>query len=233
MDIGKALTYITEDERWVTKLLIAVGMTLLSVFIVPAIILNGYIVGIARNVKDGVKRPLPEWDDWGTFFRDGLNLMVAMFVYSLPLIIINCFAAIPLMALGSLEDISDEVAAAGVFGTFGVFMCVTLLLVIGAIFVFPAVTVQYVRYNELGACFRFGEIITIIREHIVELLTVTAVLFVATVILSAIVNIPCIGWILSFFMGPYLGFVSGHFSGQLASQIDGGNAKFDTYSDTY
>lgn len=221
MDIGKSLTYITEDERWVTKLLIAVGMTLLSVFILPMFILNGYVVAIARNVRNGAKRPLPEWEDWGGFLRDGLNLMVAIFVYSLPLIIINCFAAIPIIGLGSIEDISDEIAAAGIFATFGIFGCLTLLLVLATIFIFPAVTVQYVRHNQLGACFRIGEVFGIVRENMVDIVTIAAVLFVATMLLTGIANIPCIGWILSFFIGPYLSFVSGHFSGQLAAKIDG------------
>jgi len=43
MDIAKSLTYITEDERWISKLGIALVMSILSFLIVPIFLLYGYI----------------------------------------------------------------------------------------------------------------------------------------------------------------------------------------------
>ncbi|MFO7682373.1 MAG: hypothetical protein R6X34_20220, partial [Chloroflexota bacterium] len=61
MDIAKGLTYVTQDERWVTKLLIALVVTFFSFLFFPIFFLIGYAVAITRNVKDGVEKPLPEW----------------------------------------------------------------------------------------------------------------------------------------------------------------------------
>ena len=62
MDIAKAFTFVTEDERWVGKIGIAALITLLSFLIIPIPLLVGYMVGVVRNVKDGVVNPMPEWD---------------------------------------------------------------------------------------------------------------------------------------------------------------------------
>jgi hypothetical protein len=36
MDVGKSLTYITEDERWMSKLLIALVVSLFSFLFSPS-----------------------------------------------------------------------------------------------------------------------------------------------------------------------------------------------------
>ena len=51
MDFGKAYTYITEDEDWIVKIVIAAAILLFSGFLlfIPAIALYGYQVAIMRN----------------------------------------------------------------------------------------------------------------------------------------------------------------------------------------
>jgi RND family efflux transporter MFP subunit len=80
MDINKSLTFVTEDEQWVTKFIIGAVLALFSIFIIPGLFLAGYTVRLTRNVMDGMEQPLPEWTDWGGLFMDGLYIFIAMFV---------------------------------------------------------------------------------------------------------------------------------------------------------
>ena len=92
MDIGKAFSFVTEDERWVSKLGIGALIAFFSFLIIPIPLLWGYMVGVARNVKDGVPDPMPEWDDWGRLYKDGLAIIVAQLVYTLPFWLLSCVA---------------------------------------------------------------------------------------------------------------------------------------------
>ena len=69
MDIQRAFTFITDDEKWITKLLIAVVISFFSFLIVPIFIVSGYAIQIARNSRDGMDTPLPEWDDWSSYMK--------------------------------------------------------------------------------------------------------------------------------------------------------------------
>ena len=72
MDIGRALTYFSDDERWVEKTAIGTGLILISSLLLVALIgflgyfiLFGYLVRLIQNVRDEVHPVLPEWDRWG------------------------------------------------------------------------------------------------------------------------------------------------------------------------
>ena len=116
MDVAKAFTYVTEDDRWIGKLGLGVLVSLLSFLIFPAFLLTGYLVGITRNVMNGEKRPLPEWEDLGTLFKDGLSIMVASVVYTLPFWLLICIAFAATVGFGGLGEatqISEDAVAAG------------------------------------------------------------------------------------------------------------------------
>jgi hypothetical protein len=108
MDFGRAFTFVKEDERWTTKIGIgAVVMFFSFLFLgIPSILLIGYQLAVTRRVMEGKDLPLPEWEDWGKLFMDGLYLVVAIFVYTLPLTILLClgFGVFLLPALGGGND---------------------------------------------------------------------------------------------------------------------------------
>ena len=97
MDIGKSLTYYFEDPRWVNKLLIGTVIlilsSLLSVILVGILgyfILAGYTLETLRNVRNGVRYPMPEWQDrWGEWLVLGVKQAVAVLVWALPAIVIG------------------------------------------------------------------------------------------------------------------------------------------------
>ena len=65
MDIGKAFSYVFEDEQWISKVLI--GGLLIWIPIVNFAVF-GYMIKVAQNVAQGNPRPLPEWGEFGDHF---------------------------------------------------------------------------------------------------------------------------------------------------------------------
>ncbi|MFN2124969.1 MAG: DUF4013 domain-containing protein, partial [Candidatus Promineifilaceae bacterium] len=164
MDIGKSLTYLFDDDRWVVKLLIGTGLMILSFLIIPIFFVQGYLVKIVRNMLDGLENPLPEWEDWGKLFMDGLYLTIAGIVYSAPVwLLMICGMAVFLPAGLTEGDLSSTLVAAGGVG-FMLLTCLAMILGVAISLLYPAITVQYAREDNLGACFRFSEIIAMTRE---------------------------------------------------------------------
>lgn len=234
MDIAKAFTYITEDERWVGKIGIGALISLLSFLLVPIPLLVGYVVGISRNVMEQADRPLPEWDDFGRLFRDGLSILVAQFVYTLPFWLLTCIAIIATVGFSGLAGVSEDAAALGVISTFGLVSCLGLLFALALFFISPAIVIQYLRTDNLGACFRFGEVIGIARDNVGDILIAALASFVASFIIGSVLGIlniiPCLGQILSLILGvaagPYLAAITGHLYGQIAAKVSGKAAGF-------
>ncbi len=229
MDIAKAFTYVTEDPRWMTKLGIAVIISLFSFLIIPIPLLMGYMIAITRNVRDGAKEPLPKWDDFGTFFRDGLSLLVAQLVYTLPFWLLACIVFFSTIGLSGLSEMNEDAATARMFATFGLVSCLGLLFAVALLFISPAIVLQYVNTNELGASFRFGEVIGLARQYLGDIVMVLLVSFGAGLALGAVNGvlnfIPCLGQIASVVVsiaaGPYLMAATGHLYGQIALKASG------------
>ena len=229
MDVGESLKFVFDDERWITKLLIGLVLVLLSIFIIPIFLLIGYMIAVTRNVKDGVKKPLPEWEDWGKLFMDGVYVFIAQFVYTLPLLLIVCIATIATGGLGAIADSGGNPdAIVAVMGTtMFVIGCLAFIWMIALIFISPAIVIQYILNNdELGACFRFGEVFGIARDSIADILIVILVTIGVSIAISLIGMIPCLGWIVALFASPYLTAVTGHLYGQIATRYVGGKEKF-------
>ncbi len=235
MDVAKAFTYVMEDERWINKLLIAVIITFISFLFFPIFFLIGYAVAITRNVRKGVEKPLPEWDDWGKLFMDGLYVFMAQIVYTLPFWLLMCVSVFVAVGAGGLADSGSGDIAAALLGTTGLIVgCLAFFFAIALFFISPAIIVQYVLKDDFGACFRFGEVIGIARDSISDILVVFLATFglsMAFGVVSSVLSIiPCIGWliavVLGLAIGPYTTAVTGHLYGQIAAKVGGEPYKF-------
>jgi len=122
MDYAKALTFITDDHRWQTKIAIGTGVMIAStalsfvlVGILGFFIVIGYCIRLLQNVQAGQSEPLPEWDAWGEDLVRGLKYAVVGIVWALPLILFS----IPLTFGAIMADSG---------GDFGEFMGVSILV---------------------------------------------------------------------------------------------------------
>lgn len=168
MDIGKAFSYVFEDEKWVTKVLIGGLISLIPIFGQLTII--GYGLKIAENIARGVERPLPEWSDFGDLFMRGLYYIIIGIVYSIPLILAACIGGGLLGAFaGATESVnssSDSIGAAGgaVFGI-GIllfYLVFFVLSILTSLVLYPAVA-RYVATGQLSEAFKFGEVVRMLR----------------------------------------------------------------------
>jgi hypothetical protein len=226
MDLGRAVTYVTEDEGWQRKFGLGALIMVVPIFNFAGI---GYEAAVARAVGRGESRPLPEWSNLGQYFMDGLWLGLAQLVYSLPLLSLLClpgglFFGV-LVAADSDRRFERALPLAGLvwFCGFALFFAASLLLG----FFLLAVTAQFARRGTFSACFDVGAIFGFVRANFSNYLTAwagqIAVGFLGGLVvgpLATILNfIPCLGWLASaallggFSFGMLL--VSGHLVGQL------------------
>ena len=211
MDIGKSFTYVFDDEEWVSKLLIAAVITLVSPIGlgIPLLLLLGYTVQIVRNVRRGDPRPLPMWDNLGDKFREGLLLFVGFLVYSLPLILLVC----PLIVIASVTSDNGSpqgglVALAACFG------CLAFLWILVVAIVSPALYVRFAETGELGAFFRFGDIISFTTSNIGPIVIVVLMGWVASIVAGIVGLVLCL--VGSFVTSHWAALVMAHLYSQVA-----------------
>jgi hypothetical protein len=82
MDLGRAFSYVFDDDQWLTVILL--GGLLFIVPIFGQIVLLGFMLAAARNVMQGSPNPLPRWDNLGDKFVQGLYALGIQIVYALP-----------------------------------------------------------------------------------------------------------------------------------------------------
>lgn len=147
MDIGKSFSYVFEDPRWVTKILIGGVMAILSILIVPAFILLGYSLQTIRNAMAGQQHPLPEWTDYGAYLADGFKLFVVFLIYLVPYIICA--------ALANVDRIGP------------IFSCVGFIYSLAFQFVAPAVVGLYLNNGgDIGGSLQFQSIIAQVQANV-------------------------------------------------------------------
>ncbi len=163
MDLGRAFSYVFDDENWLTVILI--GGLLLIVPIFGQLVLLGFMLTAARNVMQGNPNPLPRWDNLGDKFVQGLYALGIQLVYALPIIIpiilLSCVAGV----LGAGAGDSD--AAVATIG--GLFFCLIPILIIAGLVlqIFGlAATVRYLQTGAFGSAMQFGEVISMVRSDI-------------------------------------------------------------------
>ena len=83
VDFGRSFTFVTEDPDWIKKILIGGVFTLACALLVGVPFVLGYFSRTLRNVVAGEARPMPEWDDLGGIFNEGLRLTAVYLVYAL------------------------------------------------------------------------------------------------------------------------------------------------------
>ena len=219
MDIGKAFTFVFEDDDWVVKVLIAMGILVAGIvlfwLVIPAILaallLSGYSLEITRRVIRGDATVLPAWDDWGQLLIDGLQVAIIGIVYALPMIVVSFCVGTP---LGLMTENSGGAAAffslaLSCFNLFwGVIMSLTL----------PAAVAKFAAEGELASAFKFGEVIAMVRDNLTTYV-ITAVLVWVTGVMASLGLLFC--FIGVFFTGIYAELVQGHLYGQAYLEATG------------
>jgi len=172
-----------------------------SVVILPIFLVMGYGFRALKASIAGFDE-LPEFDEWGEMFVDGLKVFVVQIAYMIvPLIII--FAG----TFGSLTMVSPDTgvitnptAFTGLLGG-TVIIGVILAIILGLI---ETIAIAHMAYNdsELGAAFRFSEILDVISQigwldYIIWYIVVGLIAAVIAFVAGLLNAIPIIGTIIA------------------------------------
>jgi hypothetical protein len=183
---------------------IVFSWVILIPLLVAFVLVCGYSVEITRRVIRGNAEELPEWDNWGGLFTDGLKVWVIGIVYALPMIIVGICLGIP---SGLLSE--DAEGLATLLGL--VVGCLDFLWAIVMSITLPAAIAFYVDYDDIGAAFRFSEIFAFVRDNLKTYLVTFVMSWVANFV-GGLGSIVCgVGWLVT---GPYAWMVTGHLYGQ-------------------
>ncbi len=228
MDIGKALTFYTEDERWVEKLAIGTGVllisTILSVILVGVLgyfIVLGYCIRLMNNVKNDVTPVLPEWDQWGDDLVRGVKLFMVKFVWFLPLVLVMA----PIIIGWAMADSGQS----GKFIGTVLVLCGSCLAFLYGIFfslVQPGFTVAFAEREEISDGLQFTKVWSWTMERLGQVALVMIVILVAsfivqTVALIAGVILCLVGLVVTLPLGQLIIYLfTYHLYGQLAREGD-------------
>ncbi len=240
MDIARALTFFTEEDRWIEKTtigtLVLLVSSLLSVVLVGVVgffILTGYGVRLMRNVQQKTRPVLPEWDQWGEDLTRGFKLFLVMLLWSLPIIV----AVIPTV-FGAM--LADSGGGGEIIG--GILLlcgsCVTILYALFLMLIQPGITIAFARNEQISDAFQFTAIWQWTRDQIGNVLMVAIVYVVGSLIISTVAGIVgmilCgIGLLITIPLGVVIStYFQYHLYGQLdPGALGGGSFSRRSYAD--
>jgi hypothetical protein len=235
MDIGKSFSYPFEDKQWVSKLGLGAVISLVPIL---NFAMTGYMIQIVRNMLNDMQEPLPNWDDLGKKFMDGLMLVLAGLVYALPIIVLSCLPlgvfAVPaiLAGNGDTQGLSDAMTGVGSALTVGL-SCLFVVYGLVLSVIFPAIYVNYAKEGTFASCFKLREVFNIIGKNAGAFFTAWGISLVAGLVVGLVAGIagsilgliPCIGWIASIIIslgvGVYMMMIYSHLFGQFGKQAFG------------
>lgn len=173
IDFGRCFTFVTEDPAWITKILVGGLFTLLSMVLVGIPFLLGYWGRTLKNVAAGQRHPLPEWDDMGGLFSDGLRLFGVYAVYGLGLALamgaLGCVLMVPFVAMGSVGGMDNGpealFAALGGLGILAFYCVVFVVAIVGAVYL-PAAMTRAALRDSFSEGFAWREIVAFIRANL-------------------------------------------------------------------
>jgi hypothetical protein len=173
---------------------------LLSSVIVGAIFVAGYGVHVVRRVVRGEPRPLPEWDDLGVFFGDGLR---AFGLYLLHLVAVGilpaalgCFVGLMGGGLAGLvhssrgaSDATGGLLALLVMGLYAVTFFLMMILMI----YFPAAFTRFALLDRFAAGFEVAENIAFIRRNLGRYALALVLYLLASLVAQVGIIACCVG----------------------------------------
>jgi hypothetical protein len=172
IDLGRAFRFVPEDPDWIKKVLIGGAFTLLAGLLVGAVFVVGYGVRLIRRAAAGDPRPLPDWDDLGGMFDQGLRGLAIYLVYVLPVVIVPmAFAFVVAMTGAGLSGGSGSRGASEAFGALaavglmGVYAVTAILMLVLALYV-PAALARFAMLDRVGAGFEVRENLAFIRRNL-------------------------------------------------------------------
>lgn len=212
MEFGRAFAFVFEDPDWMKK----AGMAAL-IFLIPLvgpIIVAGWGLEITRRVINLDSQPLPGWDDFGGFLSKGFQVIVVGLGYFLPFILlISCGQLVTIGALAAVGENGDPGVIGGLVTVVSLCLtCLAILLALAAGLLSPAAIGNLAATGQMGAAFRFNEVIGLFRAAPGPYLLSMLCIWGVSMLLSPIGSLVCGIGVLA--TSVYISALSSHLYGQ-------------------
>lgn len=213
-NITSSLKYPLND--W-TKILI---LTIISIIPIVNFMSAGYMLRIIKSTLAGIDE-VPGFDDLGELFIDGIKILIVSIVYMIVPLIIYFVALLPLM----LSDPSNpSVLLSGI--AIVILLIDIIVSIIFALVLYPAIVNMALYDSEIGAAFRFSEVLGRIKAigwgdyilWIIAIIITSAIVGVILGIVGFILAFILIGFLVWFAMGAYLTMFQARSIGLLFSE---------------
>lgn len=197
VDFGRSFTYVTEDPEWVKKILIGGVFTLACALLVGVPFVLGYFSRTLRSVVAGEARPLPEWDDLGGLFNEGLRLTAVYLLYTLGILavlaLIGAAVLLPVIALSGAGDAASDAVGVlgglGVVGAYGFLMLASLALAV----YLPAALARSALRGTVADGFAWREILGFIQANLGNYLISLVIYLLASFLSQFGLILCCVG----------------------------------------
>lgn len=197
-DFGRPFSYVFDDPRWLQKVLIGGLFVLAGFFIIGWFFVLGYMARVSRNVAAGMETPLPEWENLGDFFNDGLRMAGVAVIYVLPVLLLVGITVTPLIMAALMGADEDAVGAVG-SGVVSCMYCLMVPLILAMKLFMPASLTFVAIEQRLGAGFEFGRIWPYIKNNIGNYLLAIVIYIIADFMQGFGFFLLCIGLLFTTF----------------------------------
>ncbi len=210
MDIGAIFSDSLEYPSKSLKRVVVLGaLSLFSILIIPFFIQLGYSLRVMRKSIEGETEP-PVFDDLGAMIMDGLKYLVVCVVYLLVPMILMGFGIMSAIASSpSYTMMCDSTSSIAVLTGSGLFLLGFLLMLVISVIMTIGVA-NMAHTGELGAAFRFGEILRIIGsigwgKYLIWYILITIVVLLFLAVGLFVVIIPIVGlFVYVLLVAPYV-----------------------------
>jgi hypothetical protein len=185
MNYGLAFRYLFDDKKRVQKLLLG---GLISLVPILNFVVGGYLIQVIKNIRDKFEYPLPEWgEEFGTKWVRGLLLYVILFIYMIPLVILQMIPLmmmvlmmIPMISTGVLAGVNQNAVpeslaalSGGILGTLGfvyviffvIFFLISFLYMLAFYYFINSVVTRFAITGQFKEAFNFRALLDYIKVN--------------------------------------------------------------------
>lgn len=191
----------------------------LGIFFIITLYLQGYILEIIKHVKEK-KGYKPKHDEFNKKLRKGFDrIMLAIGPMTISIIIFSFSLGIMIWGFSLIETnptMGIILIIAGVLKTL-----FSILIIVGAsTIIIPSMLYIYIQTNSVRKSYNIKNIWKIAKSMWKEFLVVYAVSIILTMIISALGQMPCIGFFILIIGTAYTTFVIAFLIGKIFVEID-------------
>jgi hypothetical protein len=196
IDFGRSFTFVGEDPDWLRKLLIGGAFTLACVVLVGIPFVLGYFARTLRNVAAGARVPLPEWDDLGGLFEEGLRLTAVYLILALGVVVvlgaIGAVLLLPLIVTASSGEPHHALAALGALGLVALYGLIVLVSLAMAVYL-PAPLTRAALGFGVGEALAWRDSLAFIKANLANYALALVSYLVASFLAQFGILLLCVG----------------------------------------